>query len=223
MERLKRLRAEKGLSQARLAARAELDPSTVNQIERGAREASPATLRKLADALEISLYELLEEESPKAQGRPSSPELIGGEGRRALYLTTTLEEVRSLASLAERELGTMVRTFFDKIPDLPPTETVKLATGWNWRIGNHVGYVFSEAKRWETRVLKPLSGEDLPQWERELLGEIHAELDKAEMGVNKLRLEFNRRWDEAYEEARRAPNQETLTVEQLLESVRVDD
>jgi transcriptional regulator with XRE-family HTH domain len=66
MERLKRLRQEKGLSQARLAARAELDPSTVNQIERGARDASPGTLRKLADALGVSLFDLLEEEAPKA-------------------------------------------------------------------------------------------------------------------------------------------------------------
>ena len=69
MERLKRLRTEKGLSQARLAARAELDPSTVNQIERGARDASPGTLRKLADALEVSLYELMEEEAPLVSAR----------------------------------------------------------------------------------------------------------------------------------------------------------
>src|SRR5215217_2636056 len=62
METLRRLRTEKGLSQARLAARAELDPSTVNQIERGAREASPATLRKLAEALDVRLAELLEDE-----------------------------------------------------------------------------------------------------------------------------------------------------------------
>jgi transcriptional regulator with XRE-family HTH domain len=73
MEKLRRLRTERGLSQARLAARAELDPSTVNQIERGAREASPATLRKLAEALDVSLPELLEEVSPKV-GRRSSPE-----------------------------------------------------------------------------------------------------------------------------------------------------
>ncbi len=67
MEILRRLRTERGLSQARLAARAELDPSTVNQIERGARDASPATLHKLADALDVGLYELLEgEPSPKA-------------------------------------------------------------------------------------------------------------------------------------------------------------
>jgi transcriptional regulator with XRE-family HTH domain len=73
MERLRRLRTEKGLSQARLAARAELDPSTVNQIERGAREASPATLRKLAGALDVGIVDLLEDTSPKAPGR-SSPE-----------------------------------------------------------------------------------------------------------------------------------------------------
>jgi transcriptional regulator with XRE-family HTH domain len=74
METLRRLRTKRGLSQARLAARAELDPSTVNQIERGAREASPTTLHKLAGALDVSLYELLEgEPSPKAP--PPLPEL----------------------------------------------------------------------------------------------------------------------------------------------------
>jgi transcriptional regulator with XRE-family HTH domain len=71
MDQLKRLRAEKGLSQAKLAALADIDPSTVNQIERGAREASPATLRKLAQALDVSLAELLEDATPKAPAPPS--------------------------------------------------------------------------------------------------------------------------------------------------------
>src|SRR5918995_3326656 len=79
MDQLKRLRAEKGLSQARLAARAGIDPSTVNQIERGAREASPATLRKLAEALDVSIAELLEDVSPKVSGRSSlEPSLLNG-------------------------------------------------------------------------------------------------------------------------------------------------
>jgi transcriptional regulator with XRE-family HTH domain len=79
METLRRLRTEKGLSQARLAARAELDPSTVNQIERGAREASPTTLHKLADALDVSLYELLEgEPRPKAARSSLEPSLLNG-------------------------------------------------------------------------------------------------------------------------------------------------
>lgn len=82
MDQLRRLRKEKGLSQARLAARAEVDPSTVNQIERGAREASPSTLRKLADALDVSLVELLEADSPKAAA-PSLPFEDQGERRRA--------------------------------------------------------------------------------------------------------------------------------------------
>ena len=66
MEQLKRLREERGLSQVKLAARADLNPATVNQIERGARNASPGTLRKLADALGVSLVDLIEGNYPKA-------------------------------------------------------------------------------------------------------------------------------------------------------------
>ena len=61
MYELKRLRTERGLSQAKLAARADLDPSTVNQIERGARAPTLETLRKLAAGLDVSLAELLGE------------------------------------------------------------------------------------------------------------------------------------------------------------------
>lgn len=65
MERLKELRKERNLSQARLAARAEVDPSTVNQIEGGKREASPATLRMLAGALGVGVADLLQEGEAK--------------------------------------------------------------------------------------------------------------------------------------------------------------
>src|SRR5215203_3986837 len=66
MEQLKRLREERGLSQVKLAAKADLNPATVNQIERGARNASPGTLRKLAEALGVSLVDLIEGNYPKA-------------------------------------------------------------------------------------------------------------------------------------------------------------
>ncbi len=89
MEKLKRLREERNLSQVKLAARADLNPATVNQIERGMRNPSPGTLRKLADALEVSLYELLEEDSPKGERRsslePSFNDVIAEE-RRSPYL-----------------------------------------------------------------------------------------------------------------------------------------
>jgi transcriptional regulator with XRE-family HTH domain len=85
MDQLKRLRTEKGLSQAKLAALADIDPSTVNQIERGAREASPPTLRKLAQALDVTLAELLEDVSPKARAarllEPSLNDALADERR----------------------------------------------------------------------------------------------------------------------------------------------
>ena len=110
METLRRLRTERGLSQARLAARAELDPSTVNQIERGAREASPATLHKLADALDVGLYELLEgEPSPKAPG-PSLPESLLRSRTGHRYLTHSLAETVAFAtSASQHEIRTRLR------------------------------------------------------------------------------------------------------------------
>jgi transcriptional regulator with XRE-family HTH domain len=74
MEQLKRLREERGLSQVKLAARADLNPATVNQIERGARNASPGTLRKLAEALGVSLVDLIEGNYPKARAPQPSLE-----------------------------------------------------------------------------------------------------------------------------------------------------
>jgi transcriptional regulator with XRE-family HTH domain len=101
MEKLKQLREERGLSQVKLAARADLNPATVNQIERGMRDASPGTLRKLADALEVSLYDLLEEEAPIVLA-PQPEEVSGGERRvdsKPPPITVNLESLVSSAEL----------------------------------------------------------------------------------------------------------------------------
>jgi transcriptional regulator with XRE-family HTH domain len=55
MEELRRLRREKKLSQAKLAALADLDPSTVNQLETGTRRANMRTLEKLAGVLGVEV------------------------------------------------------------------------------------------------------------------------------------------------------------------------
>jgi transcriptional regulator with XRE-family HTH domain len=95
MEQLKRLRKERGLSQAKLAALADIDPSTMNQIERGAREPSTTTLKKLAAALDVTLAELLD---PKGMGRSSSrePSLFNGldEQRPLRYLRAWRAHIR---------------------------------------------------------------------------------------------------------------------------------
>ena len=117
MEQLKRWREARGLSQTKLAARADVNPATVNQIEGGKRTASPATLHKLADALDVSLYELLEgESSPKAQRR-SSPEPslfndIEDERRSSRF-------AEAIVAAADKCVGTMVA------PDTDP----KVAAG----------------------------------------------------------------------------------------------
>ncbi len=107
MDKIRELRIERGLSQARLAARAGVDPSTVNQIERGAREASPTTLRKIAQALDVNLAELLQEaDSPKAQRRSSpEPSLFNGleDERRLRYLSGWRAFVHRLAGRWEKE------------------------------------------------------------------------------------------------------------------------
>jgi transcriptional regulator with XRE-family HTH domain len=95
MEQLKRLREAQGLSQTKLAARADVNPATVNQIEGGKRTASPATLHKLAAALDVSLYELLEGEPHPKAGRSSlEPSLLNG-----------LEDERRAQEDLGRELG----------------------------------------------------------------------------------------------------------------------
>jgi transcriptional regulator with XRE-family HTH domain len=63
MEELRRLRREKKLSQAKLAGLADLDPSTVNQLETGTRRANMRTLEKLAGVLGVDVGDLF----PKVQ------------------------------------------------------------------------------------------------------------------------------------------------------------
>ncbi len=67
-----------------LEERAGVSKRTISEIERGVRTPHTLTLAKLANALEVDLDELLEDEAPKAQSRPSpeAPEAQADEERR---------------------------------------------------------------------------------------------------------------------------------------------
>jgi transcriptional regulator with XRE-family HTH domain len=92
MEELRRLRKEKGLSQAKLAVMAGLDPSTVSQIETGARRANTGTLERLAAVLEMEVADLFpKSQNPLPLDEPPEP-------RGAL----TLEEI---GTYLERHVG----------------------------------------------------------------------------------------------------------------------
>lgn len=58
MDRIRELRAAKGVSQATLAVTAGMDPATLNRLEQGKANPNLKTLEKLADALEVEVPEL---------------------------------------------------------------------------------------------------------------------------------------------------------------------
>jgi transcriptional regulator with XRE-family HTH domain len=59
---LRRFRELRALSQRELAARARLSVTTVNRIETMQRRPMPRTIRKLAEALDVTPEELLAEQ-----------------------------------------------------------------------------------------------------------------------------------------------------------------
>ena len=99
MERIRELRNLKNVSQARLAVTAGMDPATLNRIEQGKGNPNLKTLEKLANALEVSVADLLSD-SPKVEA-PPSPELpfndVLEEERRVAYLRALREFVTQLA------------------------------------------------------------------------------------------------------------------------------
>lgn len=83
MRKLRRIRAEKGLTMDTLEERAGVSKRTISEIERGVRTPHTLTLAKLANALEVDLDELLEDEAPKVEAPPSpEPEKVSEEQRR---------------------------------------------------------------------------------------------------------------------------------------------
>lgn len=75
MQRIAELRRERGWSQVKLGARADVNPSTVNQVERGLRHPNSTTLEKLAGALGVGVADLFPKaEAPSAKASPGLPD-----------------------------------------------------------------------------------------------------------------------------------------------------
>jgi len=86
-ERLRAAREKRDLSQADLATKADLQPSAISHFETGTRKPSFENLRKLADALSVSIDYLL--------GRDNSAALHG----------TVIQQVfRNAAKMSETDL-----------------------------------------------------------------------------------------------------------------------
>jgi transcriptional regulator with XRE-family HTH domain len=63
MERIRQLRNEKGLSQAKLAVMADMDPATLNRLEQGKGNPNLKTIARVAGALGVEVVDLF----PKVQ------------------------------------------------------------------------------------------------------------------------------------------------------------
>jgi len=70
--RIKLLRKQKKLTQAQLAKVVGVDATLINKIEKGHTTSSLNTLNKIAEALNVSIIDLLEEYSQKNDHKSST-------------------------------------------------------------------------------------------------------------------------------------------------------
>jgi transcriptional regulator with XRE-family HTH domain len=99
MERIRQLRKERGLSQAKLAVMADMDPATLNRLERGTGNPNLKTLERVAEALEVEVADFF----PKTQRRSSlEPSLFNGlEDERRDYGSHVRQRINLLKGQAE--------------------------------------------------------------------------------------------------------------------------
>jgi transcriptional regulator with XRE-family HTH domain len=71
MKRIRQLRTERGLSQAKLAVMADMDPATLNRLEQGKGNPNLRTLERVADALGVEVADLLGKASAPLSLEPS--------------------------------------------------------------------------------------------------------------------------------------------------------
>jgi transcriptional regulator with XRE-family HTH domain len=97
MEQLARLRKLKGYSQRALAKESGVSPATIYELENDRRRPNPSTLRKLAQALEVEVADLLGGEYPKEPSLSLEPTFndVLEEERRAAW-EATVENARRL-------------------------------------------------------------------------------------------------------------------------------
>jgi len=85
MERIRQLRKEQGLSQAKLAVMADMDPATLNRLEQGKGNPNLKTLERVATALDVEVAELLGK--APASSQPSFNGLLEEERRSSKTVT----------------------------------------------------------------------------------------------------------------------------------------
>jgi transcriptional regulator with XRE-family HTH domain len=117
MKRIRQLRTERGLSQAKLAVMADMDPATLNRLEQGKGNPNLRTLERVADALNVSVAELLVQ-APKGARRSPQQSFNG-----------LLEERRQHEGLLRAHLAAVAlgRTVIESFKNFKPLDIQRLA------------------------------------------------------------------------------------------------
>jgi len=85
MDRIRQLRKDRGLSQAKLAVMADMDPATLNRLERGTGNPNLKTLERVADALEVGVADLLPKALRRSSLEPSLNDVLADERRLSRF------------------------------------------------------------------------------------------------------------------------------------------
>ena len=172
MRRIRELRAERGLTQVRLAVAADMNPATLNRIEQGKANPNIKTLERLAEALGVGLTELLENESPKVQASlwpEEQPE------RREYDFRAVRDALDGFCNHWSRRLikGDIARQEFDELGVVVngwvPVLQAALTAEWNEL--RAAGKDFDESVVWPAAERFLEIGEDLAALENEKYGD----------------------------------------------------
>jgi transcriptional regulator with XRE-family HTH domain len=100
LEAVRRIRTMRGMNQVDLANASGVAQNTISEIELGKRKARPATLKKLADALEVEISDLVGEAARPKASRLLDALTVGGQPVPTFKLEDLPEQART--QLAER-------------------------------------------------------------------------------------------------------------------------
>jgi transcriptional regulator with XRE-family HTH domain len=158
MERIKELRAEKGLTQVRLAVAADMNPATLNRIEQGKANPNLKTLERLAAALDVEVGDFF----PKVQRSSPEPSLFDDKGGEP---GVTLEQLHYHGIPANASEVSILNQMIGASTELVEEEAVEWC-----RVYMLLGYV--------------LAHDMLTEYEREMgLQTLHRELVDDELAI----------------------------------------
>ena len=166
MESIRRIRTMRGMNQVELAKASGVAQNTISEIETGRREARPATLRKLADALGVEISDFFEEAVyPKGEAPPDPQPSFNGllaEEWRAQHLAVWRNYLAQRVEWCEKVLQRRPEDDYNN-----PFLTLDSATQWAIYVGVESG-----------QLRNTVQTEVLPYADAELVAELRALLER---------------------------------------------